>query len=68
MDANATLKIQVIMIILMVMKSRILKGDAKLEACSSWEYDKSEFYDTAITENDWVCAKVKQSIKHLNKK
>jgi len=42
LDANATLKIQ---------------GDAKLEACSSWEYDTSEFYDTAITENDWVCAK-----------
>jgi len=53
LDANATLKIQ---------------GDAKLEACSSWEYDRSEFYDTAITENDWVCAKVNQSIKHPNKK
>eukprot|EP00092_Neocalanus_flemingeri_P014336 GFUD01015463.1.p1 GENE.GFUD01015463.1~~GFUD01015463.1.p1 ORF type:complete len:584 (+),score=109.85 GFUD01015463.1:144-1895(+) len=42
LDTNATAKIQ---------------GEAKLEACTTWDYDRSEFYDTAITENDWVCSK-----------
>lgn len=42
LDTNATKKIQ---------------SDAKLAACSSWSYDTSEFTDTAVTENDWVCQK-----------
>jgi len=26
-------------------------------ACTAWEYDTSEFYDTAVTEENWVCEK-----------
>ena len=28
-----------------------------LASCTEWTYDTSEFYDTAITENNWVCDK-----------
>jgi len=33
------------------------KGVPEITACSSWTYDTSEFLDTAITENNWVCEK-----------
>ena len=28
-----------------------------MSQCPQWEYDTSEFKDTAVTENDWVCDK-----------
>jgi len=34
-----------------------IQNDTQLAACSNWTYDTSEFYDTVITENDWVCQK-----------
>lgn len=42
LDVNATKRIQ---------------NDTELVACSAWSYDTSEFHDTAVTENDWVCQK-----------
>ena len=30
----------------------------QVSKCSQWEYDQSEFWDTAVTDNDWVCDKV----------
>ena len=26
--------------------------------CEVWDYDQSEFYDTVVTEENWVCEKV----------
>ena len=28
-----------------------------MSQCPQWEYDTSEFKNTAVTENDWVCDK-----------
>ena len=36
----------------------IYQTKAELTQCPQWEYDTSEFKDTAVTENDWVCDKV----------
>jgi len=34
-----------------------IQTEAGLAACSAWTYDTSEFWDTAVTENNWVCQK-----------
>jgi len=34
-----------------------LQGSASEEKCTKWVYDTSEFIDTAVTDNDWVCDK-----------
>merc|ERR1719195_903064 len=34
-----------------------LETGAEVSKCSQWEYDQSEFWDTAVTDNDWVCDK-----------
>ena len=36
----------------------IYQTRAELSQCPEWEYDTSEFKDTAVTENDWICDKV----------
>jgi len=38
-----------------------IQTEAGLAACSAWTYDTSEFWDTAVTENNWVCQKVRLS-------
>ena len=38
-----------------------LQGSASEEKCTQWVYDTSEFIDTAVTDNDWVCDKVSSS-------
>ena len=38
-----------------------LQGSASEEKCTKWVYDTSEFIDTAVTDNDWVCDKVSSS-------
>ena len=35
-----------------------MKERAETVGCSQWEYDTSEFKDTAVTENNWVCGEV----------
>jgi len=32
-----------------------IQADSGLASCSQWTYDDSEFKDTLVTENDWVC-------------
>jgi len=32
-----------------------IQADSDLASCSQWSYDDSEFKDTLVTENDWVC-------------
>merc|ERR1712013_77741 len=34
-----------------------IQTEADLAACSAWTYDTTEFLDTAVTENNWVCQK-----------
>ena len=42
-----------------------MKGRAEVSACSQWEYDTSEFKDTAVTENNWVCNEVSSAVVWL---
>lgn len=34
-----------------------IQNGSTTAACTAWEYDQTEFYDTAVTENNWVCDK-----------
>jgi len=34
-----------------------LQASATLTECQNFLYDQSEFYDTVVTENNWVCSK-----------
>ena len=36
-----------------------MQSSASEEKCTKWIYDTSEFIDTAVTDNDWVCDKVR---------
>ena len=36
-----------------------MKARGEMSQCTEWQYDTTEFKDTAVTENDWVCDKVK---------
>ena len=31
------------------------QANSELTSCQKWTYDDSEFKDTLVTENDWVC-------------
>ena len=35
-----------------------LHSSASVVQCDDFSYDQSEFWDTAVTENNWVCDKV----------
>ena len=35
-----------------------IQADATLGHCEQFVFDQSEFWDTAVTENSWVCSKV----------
>ena len=37
----------------------------QVSKCSQWEYDQSEFWDTAVTDNDWVCDKVTRHVSRV---
>ena len=37
--------------------ARLQEEEAQKEACTAWEFDTSEFWDTAVTENNWICDK-----------
>ena len=36
---------------------RLPDNDTETVPCLSYEYDRSDMYDTAVTDNDWVCDK-----------
>ena len=38
--------------------TRELQSSTSEAKCTKWVYDTSEFKDTAVTDNDWVCDKV----------
>ena len=41
--------------ILLPLSNLIFQADSGLASCSQWTYDDSEFKDTLVTENNWVC-------------
>ena len=42
-----------------------LQASATLTECQNFLYDQTEFYDTVVTENNWVCSKVTRTTDHL---
>ena len=36
---------------------RLPDNDTETIPCQSYEYDRSNMYNTAVTDNDWVCDK-----------